>query len=160
MKGNKGLYILLPVVFIIWGLIIYRLVKYVGQGNTPVPIPAFTGINFEPEKLQEDTFSITANYRDPFLGAVKKVAAFTGPPKPAKAAPKPVTKPEIPWPTIIFKGLIKNKDAKKTYALLTINGKTKSFSDKEEWQGIKIQSVAKDSVVLIYNKQKKSFKRK
>jgi type II secretory pathway component PulC len=160
MKSNKSLYILLPVVFIVWGIIIYRLVKYVGQGNAALPTPAFIEANFEPEKLQEDTFTISANYRDPFLGEIKKVEAITGAPKPMKPAPKPVAKPEIPWPTIIFKGLIKNKDAKKTYALLTINGKTKSFSDKEEWQGIKIQSVVKDSVLLIYNKQKRSFKRK
>ncbi len=160
MKGNKSVYVLLPVVAIVWGLIAYRVVKYVGPGNTEIASPPVAEVKFEPEKFEGDTFSILANYSDPFLGApvpVKKITVVAQKPKPVT---KPAPKPETPWPQVAFHGLIKNKDSKKTYALLTVNGKMKSFSEKDEWQGIKIIKADKDSVVLGYNKQKKSFRKK
>ncbi len=161
MKGNKGLYILLPVVFIVWGLIIYRLVKYVGQGNTPVPIPAFTSVNFEPEKLQEDTFSITANYRDPFKVATpqfqKQVSAVTSPSfnkNKANSAPTPAE------PSIIFNGIIKNKKSNKTIALFKINGKRRLLSVGEGADGIKLIVVNSDSASYIWKGIKKNVTRR
>lgn len=158
MKSNKGIYILLPLVFVVWGVIAYRMVKYLKQDSVVVPQSTFTGIEFTTENFKEDTFYIVADYRDPFLGEVKKEIK-----KVTKPLPKPVIKPaakaEAPWPSVTFHGLIKNRDSKKAYALLSINGKRKSLIEKEEWQGLIVVAIEGDSITLAYNKQKRSFKK-
>lgn len=161
MKGGKNVYILIIAVIIVWGLVAYRIVQYVKPEEETKYLAELNNLELESKNFQFDSFTIVANYRDPFLGDMKQPKSSL-PRKifsPVKVS-KPLIKVEQPWPFIVFHGLIKNKDSKRTYALLTINGKTKSFSYKDEWQGVKVLAFARDSIILGYNKQKRSFKKK
>lgn len=158
MKSNKGLYILLPVVFIVWGIIIYRLVQYVGQGNAPLPNPAFTEANFETEKLQEDTFSISANYRDPFgQGNALSIRLAHHSPQRSETISKSDLKEAIPIPTILYNGTIKNKKSNKEIALIKINGKRKMLSAGDMANEVKLLRITRDSILVSFYNAKMSI---
>ncbi|MDL5514851.1 hypothetical protein QSE00_23780 [Arenibacter sp. M-2] len=70
MKKNKKTYLLLIVVFAIWGVLGFKIVNTI---NPPKDQKAYSPNNVKftpPAKLIRDTFSILANYRDPFLGSL------------------------------------------------------------------------------------------
>ena len=152
MKGNKGLYILLPLVAIVWGIIIYRIVKYIGQENVAVTQPVLNEIKFEPEKFQNDTFSIVADYRDPFLSSstyiksnpnssTKKNTATVSTPSSSNA--------KLKMPVVAFKGIVRNKKSDKVLAILKINDKTKTLTKGQTVDGVQLLNVSRDSIQII-----------
>jgi hypothetical protein len=162
MKSNKGLYILLPLVAVVWGIIIYRIIKYVGQENTAIAELTLNEIKFEPEKFQNDTFSILANYRDPFLGSASIERANSHSPSRTTSSPASTSslQPKAKTPTIIFKGIVKNKKSDKTIAVLKINDRTKMLAKGQTVDGIQLLNVSRDSIQVAYNGTKTIIHRK
>ncbi len=71
--------------------------------------------NFKPkEQVKKDTFSILADYRDPFLG--------TMPPSKKKPKAKGVAKPKVQLPNISYTGLITDQNTKNHIFFVTISG--------------------------------------
>ena len=154
------MYILLPVVIIVWGIIANRLVKYIKQDTPVSPAEISEEIRFKPENFKQDTFSIVANYRDPFLGAFAvEHPPVSSLPK-APSPPKPVVVKNIKWPVIAFKGLIKNHESQKIYGMMTIDGKLRSVLVKDEILGIKVLDIQRDSIGVVFNNEKRSFRKK
>jgi hypothetical protein len=155
MMKNKGTYILLALVVAIWAVVGYRLVKYLKQDKIELPEEKAETFSLQTQNFIQDSFSITNNYRDPFLGSKVVVQRHISvSPKPA---PKQVISKNIKWPAISFKGLVKNNSSQVTYALITIDGRLKNVQEKEEISAIKILNIQRDSIGVAFNNETKYF---
>ncbi len=164
LKNKKALYVLFPLTILIWGLVSYKI--YIGlKGDDDMGVE----INAVPTLLVPDsgidTFSVFNNYRDPFLGAVKKPRMNNGL---DKNASKPnvsnnnVIKPPLPpvngnWPTIQYSGILKNQSNSTSLILLSINGKTYTLKQGDAAEGIKVISFSNAEVILQRGKEKRNF---
>ncbi|MFH0894964.1 MAG: hypothetical protein V2A54_11075 [Bacteroidota bacterium] len=161
MKGKKSQYILLPLALILWGLIIYKVILYLNDpGDSPEPIAE----NNAPRNKSnlKDTFKLLGNYRDPFLGGTyvpvrnDNQNTNTSLKKGNKA---PVTKTEpvttAKWPEVVYGGMIENKNYKKAVVILRINGKERLMSKGDNYDGVSLLRISRDSVHVSFNNQKK-----
>lgn len=69
MKKKKSIYLLLPLVLIIWGALIYQFFSYVSPAeiNAQNEQPLLVAIEYK----EPDTTAIEVNYRDPFTGRLE-----------------------------------------------------------------------------------------
>jgi len=152
MKNKKVVILLLILAAGIWGTVIYRIFKTVHKEDTVQRKPAESKPDFS---SLPDTFSIVADYRDPFLG--KRVV-----PQSLKKVTTPVVKPKpepvastIKWPALSYSGIIKNKNDAKELALVKIDQKEFIMRTGEVMQGVQLSKIFKDSIVVLYQKEKK-----
>jgi hypothetical protein len=155
---SKGSYILFPIVLVIWGFIAYRFVGFLKQDKFAISKSTNDEININQAGLTRDTFTISANYRDPFLSNIHYQPAPTSNSSTIKPAAS-ATKISRPWPILAYHGLIKNTNTNKVNALLSINKKMKNVSTSDEIEGLKILNIQRDSIVVRFNNEKKSFGR-
>ncbi|TAI48499.1 hypothetical protein [Flagellimonas allohymeniacidonis] len=114
MGKNIKTYILLGVVLIIWGVIAYRI--FATLSPEPQKQNSFVAKSYAPmEMAARDTFSIKADYRDPFLGTLTSS-------KPKKTPQAKVVKREIPSIDVRYTGSMYNSSTKKRIYFVTING--------------------------------------
>ena len=66
MKNKKYIYLLIPLTIVIWGLIIYKIVSYKGDGYESFK-KEIKNNNTQDIIISDDTFSLFLNYPDPFL---------------------------------------------------------------------------------------------
>ncbi len=64
-QKKKNIYILLPIVILVWGFVFYQLYGYFFSTPSYANTEVKTVINID--EIKKDTFSIVADYRDPFL---------------------------------------------------------------------------------------------
>jgi hypothetical protein len=157
MQNKKALMFLVPVALALMSVVVYKFYKalnpskeqYAKVINTVYTDKADTAIS-------ADTFSIIADYRDPFLGKIisaevpKATNYIPRQPKPEKPPLTPVK-----WPAITYGGVIKNQKSNKQVVLVSINGQGNFMKAGEEAQGILLKQVYKDSIVLVYEKETK-----
>jgi len=102
-------------------------------------------------EMTVDTFSIVANYRDPFLGRI-----ITEP----KLAPKKiVTKPKVVipvrWPLITYGGMIKNNKSEKVVAIVNINRKSNLMNLGDVVSEVELLEIHSDSIKVKFSGIKK-----
>ncbi|WP_269225703.1 hypothetical protein [Flavobacterium eburneipallidum] len=120
MKNKKSIYILLPIVLFIWGMLIYQFFSFSASDDSLEN--TVTEFNVKPFKLKERTsFSINVNYRDPFLGKIyapptTKLKKSVG----IKKQIKP--QEELVWPSIKYKGTISDAKQKNKLFIMVIDG--------------------------------------
>lgn len=159
---NKGLtYLLLLVVGVIWYQVFFRIKSNLEGDDGP---PA-TGNSFALSdiRIKRDTFSLQANYRDPFGGkmsassqadTVKRVKIA------AESRPK-VYPVEQNWVKIRYYGLIKKTDSKDPLAVLNIDNEQFFLRKGDDvFDGYKIQAIYRDSVLISYGKKSRYFYKK
>jgi type II secretory pathway component PulC len=151
MKSKKSLYILLAAVVIIWGLIIYRIITNVSFSAKQPQIYSNTH-QVETKQLVLDSFSIVANYRDPFLDKRRKLKTTKPVVKKTaikkKIVEKPVKNIIKPNYNIRYKGLIAKQSNNKSLAILSINGKEVLLRYKENYKDLTLLKILKDSVLI------------
>lgn len=171
MKNKKLIYILVPAVLIIWLMVIFRIAGYVNASDSE---DYFTGNIYqeEPSKNEKDTFSILADYRDPFLGSsarfYKAEEIFTEDeprvqetkPKPVPATDNKTTIKSIKWPDLEFGGLILQESTKQVVGLMKINNKEFLIRAEDSFLGVTIDKIYKDSVEVEFLDEKKTIYRK
>lgn len=148
MKNKKSIYILLPLVLLIWGTVMYQFFSF-SATEEEVIVPT-NEISLKPIKaIKRDTFSINTNYRDPFLGKVYTVKNDTVPKK-MKAVK--VVEPLV-WPNIQYKGIVSDtKDKIKIY-MLVINNQTFLMKKGETQNEIYLKDGDRESVYVKYKGQ-------
>lgn len=161
MKNKKLLYILIPIVLLVWGVIIYRIFNVVnGSGSNEVRKSSFVE-NTVNENLI-DTFSIHPNYRDPFISKRAKKTTFEN------KITSTVTKPDLikkvanvvvplsnKWPSIVYNGLIKNEKSNKQLALVQINGQSNILQLGNVAEGVELTKIFRDSIEVKFNLEKR-----
>lgn len=157
MKNKKIIYLLLPLVIIIWGVVLYRVFS-ITAAEPILPVPGNTLSNKDIKTSVLDTFSIDANYRDPFLDKVVHVPVENK----IKSTPLPkVEKILIPlkWPVLTYLGIIKNQDSGKKITLINIDGESNFMKEGDEVSGIHLLKVYKDSVEVSFMKERKMVRK-
>lgn len=154
MKNKKSLYILLPLVIIIWGSVFWKL--FWGTQSNVLQQPKTIINEAKGIEMRKESFELSLNYDDPFLRA--------------SGGNKPASKNEIPnlpqnvnrvvsWPKLEYHGLIKSHSTDKTVGMLNLNGKKYLVHLEDEVQGIFVVAIFPDSIVLINQLDKRCFKR-
>lgn len=149
MKNKKSVYILLPLVLLIWGMLIYQFFSYsaasVALENTP------REFNVKPFKLKERTlFTVNVAYRDPFLGKMY-VAPVSNQKKNSnttKKSPKPAE--TIVWPTVLYKGMISDAKEKNKIFIMTIAGHDYFMKKGDTENEVFLKEGDKESVYVKY----------
>jgi len=146
MKNKKSIYLLLPVVLLIWGLVIYQFFSF---SNEPAPNAEEQNYSLETLKIKErDTIPIVVNYRDPFLGKMygphQKTVGVKKTKRPVKETPPLV------WPAIIYKGIVSDTKNEKKVFMLIINGRTFLMKKGSTENEILLIDGTKESVSVKY----------
>lgn len=153
--------ILLLLVAVIWGIIIYRILNTLNSPTISVLSNTDKVVNNDTSRFIRDTFQISNNYRDPFLGTIiranKEVngGAKMNKEKQPKVQVATVTK----WPAIVYNGMIRKKESVQMVALLKIDGKTDVVAKGSSMSGVQLVSVYKDSIQVIYEGEIKTIKK-
>lgn len=127
-------------VLMIWGVIGIKVFRTL----SPEPkAPVFAeNINFKPKKVvQRDTFSIVADYRDPFLGTI---------PASNKKRTKKVKQPVIQFPKINYTGLISGQQNKDHIYFVTIDGTQYLMQKRNENKGVSLISGTSEGIRVRY----------
>ena len=120
MKNKKNIYILLPIVLLVWGLVIYQFFSFGNEGT--VTEMSETNLDIKPIALEKrDSVAISVHYRDPFLG--KMYAPLQGGAK-KTGKQKNVEKEATVLPDIVYKGLVSDAKDKKKVFMVILNGHT------------------------------------
>lgn len=148
MKNKKNIYILLPIVLLIWGIVIFQFFSFTTSDDAADNKP--TELNIKPLKItKRDTFSINVNYRDPFLG---KMYVPNSKIKNTNATIKKQPKKEntIVWPIIKYKGLISDTKDKTKIFILIISGQNYYMKIGDTANEVFLKSGDKESVYVKY----------
>lgn len=126
MKNKKNTYILLLLVLFIWGAVMYQFFSFSNANEENLIVSK--EFNLKPIEIKtRDTFSINANYRDPFLGKTfeDKNSSTTSTKKAIKKKPKePKVEEVFVWPKILYKGIVSDTKDKNKVFMLIIEGQT------------------------------------
>lgn len=149
MKNKKNIYILLPIVTLIWGILIFQLFSFTTPEESS--INATPDFNLKPLKITErKSFTVDVNYRDPFLGKIyteQKVPKLKNAVK-TKSEAKP--QEEIIWPTIVYKGMISDSKQKNKLFILVISDKNYFMKIGDTENDIFLKEGDKESVYVKY----------
>ena len=151
MKNNKKTYFLLGVVAIIWGLIAYQIISSMSTDKVATPQQKLD-VSFNPKPIKEqDTFSISINNRDPFLGTIERPKVKK--PKPIKKQPVEI---EIP---ISYSGLVVDQNTKEKIFFVHINNNQHLMNINDVVDEVKLLKGNENEITITYKKQKKNIKR-
>lgn len=156
---NKGLtYALLIVVGIIWYNVFFRVVSNFDNDEVSIVEPNQSKNSLL--SVHRDTFTLQANYRDPFGGSLKQNIALNSS-EVSNPSPTPkikVEKIKEHWPSIKYKGLIRKTSSNNPLAIIYIDGIQLQMRKGEKvFDGILLKTVHRDSIVVVYQKEKRAF---
>jgi flagellar basal body-associated protein FliL len=148
MKNKKNIYILLPIVLLIWGAVLYQFFTFTSGEQEQVPN---TEVAIKPFKIKDkDTFSISISKRDPFLGSISSSENSTKVKKTITTHKAPKLKEEMQWPEVSYNGIVSdNKEKVKVYMLI-INGKTYLMRKGEQQEGVKLKDGDRETIYALY----------
>ncbi len=158
MKPKATKYVLIAGVVLIWGIVIYRVIKGLKRDNEfPVVNKRVAPFKYDAVK---DSFILFANYPDPFLASVETDTAETNKiPSTAQNFSSeiyqknhPVQRPpQIDINSIRYQGMIANPEKKKKVAFLTIAGKEYTVKENDKIEGLVIRKITIDKISVFAN---------
>ena len=156
MKNKKSVYILLPVVVIIWGTLLCKIFQGRGISHDLSIQTTIKRENSSEEKAREN-IELSYNYKDPFLKTSTKTESVTDN---NSQHEQPYYNAGYMWAEIEYSGIIKTNDKQNMTGLLNINGKKHLLRTGSEVDGIKVIYIHPDSIYLEFQREKRSFRRK
>lgn len=168
LKGKKSLYILIPAVLAVWGLIIYRVV--LAQQGDDNNVNAVYEPVFASQDSTKDSCRMIWSYRDPFLDCTTdqmseqdfdfssgqnnnisniKIGTYK--------APEPEKK--VQWPAVSYHGLIRNKSNGKMVAVFKINNRQYLLSEKQTAEGVLIESADNKKAIVQFGGETKTLEK-
>lgn len=156
MKSKKSLYILIPLVVVVWGIIIFRVLNMTGNPEIN-NVLEFHVANDTDAIVFEKPKKLLLNYADPFLKNLPKAekqSKNSGYVSLFNNNPEPKIK-EIDWPEVNYQGIIENKNKK--VAIIKINDKKYLVSNGQNIKEMRVEGLYKDSIIFEKNKEIKTF---
>ncbi len=152
MKNKKNIYLLVPAVLLIWGIVGYKIYASLNSTNE-VAIVDNNAIEFKPEVIKDvEKFSISANYRDPFLG---KLVNNT---KKTSNSVKKKVKPIVIFPEITYNGMVSPKETdREALFLITINNKQQFLSVGKQIDGVRLLNGNSKEIIIGFQNNKKTI---
>lgn len=148
MNKNTKTTLLLIVVIIVWGTIGYQIyLNYHSAQGEILELPKMPYIS--KQSIVKNTYTITANYRDPFTGKKYKKPELKQP-----ILKKELPKPEIIFPSIVFMGIIEG--TKKTY-IISINNTQEIFQLNDTFQDITLLAANEKRITIRYQNSTKNY---
>lgn len=145
MKKQHKTYLLLVIVLLVWGIIGFQFVRAINPSTSTTESSA-RNEKFEPKKIKErDTFSIVADYRDPFLGTVR-----ISEDRPKKTSKKPLEK-EIPKKKIAYTGFVTDGSKNQRIYFVTIEGQQLMMDVNDIVHEVKLVKGTKSHIQVSYN---------
>ncbi len=158
MKKKKIIYLLAPLVVVVWGFVFYQLSSsFLSTPNFAKKEP-IQKINID--EIKRDTFSIIANYRDPFLGCATSLNTNNNSnikTTAKKLKIKTEVKAEKPWPIISYNGMIKNNNSEKRVGIIKIDGKEFLVKEGDVLRKVKIMEINQQLIKVNFQKESKSI---
>jgi hypothetical protein len=142
MKSNKKTYLLLTLVLIIWGLLAFRIVKTLNPTEEKKEPIEITTSDIPEITIKRDTFSISGDYRDPFLGTLPKKTRKSKISKPKKI--------EVPKRNITYQGSVALNDSGDRMFFVSVDGQQHVFEKRKEIDGVMLISGDKKSIKIKY----------
>jgi hypothetical protein len=160
MKNKKLTYFLLPLVILIWGIIIYKIIINLKGNNDDFIVNPVKTQN-SPSFLPPDTFNLISNYRDPFLGNMADNFSDGNDISMSDNNDYIIIDPSegIPWPKFVYCGIIKNNEVNKEVIIVRINGKEYLMTVNDIIENVKLVKVFKDSIKVTFNKESKYIRK-
>src|SRR6056297_551428 len=124
MKNKKSVYILLPLVLLIWGIIFYRI--FTGTSGKQYHVQPKQTVKVSDEYEKPQSFKIYTNYQDPFLKnirqkkKVQKTKKETQNNKKRSFSSRRRRRSTTRWPEISYKGAVKNQEKTKNVFLVEV----------------------------------------
>lgn len=149
MINKKSIYILLPIVLVLWGYIAWQIFQHIKVPDV-VEIPFISTSKREIEKEELIPYVLNLNYKDPFF----KVAG-------EGLAPEIDTNNDLElivtddnliiedWPYMIYNGWIESQ--KKTVGIFQIDNNQYLVCEGEEYNSIYIEKLYQDSIFVRKN---------
>ncbi len=161
MKNKKVTYILLSFVVIIWVLIFVRIFRFM----SPEPVVSYKDT---PEQdildtlENRDTVTLIADYPDPFIqNTVRKRNTASSVNTAKRSLPSQVQEKEIPVsrPKIIYLGTVQHTSSGKVTGMAIIENEEILIMENHTYDGIHIEKLYQDSVMLTFNQRKETIKK-
>lgn len=157
MKNNKIItYVLILAVVAVWGWVIYNIIKKHGPSDTN-NIAFDNAVKTETSNAQLDTFSLIADYRDPFVIKYVSMNAAQDLNLEEEKVKEVIVKPIIEWPVIKYGGTVKNNSSDRKLALINIAEQNHLLGIGDTTKEIKVFGIYPDSLQLLYKGDKKTI---
>lgn len=148
---------MVPVVIAIWAYVFYNIFGNKDKPDNDSLHSANTTRLNNTTQQPVDTFSIKADYRDPFLD---KLMTGDQPKSVSVVKTSPIkVQPLTAWPQVAYFGIIKNQTGNKQLALLQINGKQSRMQLNQMTGEITLMKITRDSVQIKFGKEMKYVRR-
>lgn len=146
MKKQNKTYLLLALVIGVWGIIGFKFFSAVNPSNDQIAQVTSDEV-FIPKQIKErETFTILANYRDPFLGTVQAPKKKMIKAKTSASKPKKVT----PTKSIQYTGFITDKTSKQKIFFVSVDGRQQMMSLNDTFQNVKLIRGSKSDIRVRY----------
>lgn len=141
----------------VWGSIIYQFMYNTNDFETVET--SFTVADKSLKTTAVDTASLLLNYRDPFLEKKmnKPSINLSVNHSDIKNSKKISLPAKPPWPELKYNGSISNNSANNKMALIKINGKDHILKEGESIEGLSINRIHPDSIVLAFMNTSKTI---
>lgn len=164
MKNKSVTYLLIGVVVLIWGLVVYRIFSAVSEGESgSSPIATFKSEK-KAKVVQDDTFELILDYRDPFLGKISVASFLEGEVQQTRKTQKkqsfsaPIAPTSaIDWSFVTYLGAINSKKPGKEIGMFRLHGNEVMMKVKESRGEITVLKITKDSAYIQYQGIKKGL---
>ncbi len=158
MKKKKSIYILLPLVILVWGAIIAKVLFNLSSSDAVNTEAKSIHIPEQAQKNVIDSFSLYLNYVDPFLGKMSSSNNSTKPQTQLfQNLKEGIIKKPQQWPNIKYYGLVKNSKTRALKANISVNNKMFILKEKESVENLRLEMISIDSVIFSLKYEHKTF---
>lgn len=156
MKNKTLTYVLIAVVVGVWFQVFMRVKSNFNADELSVTQNSIVPAKFA--SIERDTFTLLANYRDPFGGAAVLNSTSIEVEKPQSYPEPPRIKKETVWPKIKYYGLVRKTESNNPLGIINIDGMLLHLRKGESiFDDVKILAVGRDSILVKYANSKKTF---
>lgn len=153
MKNKTTVYLLLPIVIVVWGVIIFRVFSF-KEANVEVELARKSDTVVIEEEACNVNLELLLNYKDPFFNIInskKKSNYASGITKDIIRNGKSVKQEnKISMPFIKYNGMLINESKNKRVGLFEIQNKDLVLSEGESFNNVVILNIWSDSVLVKY----------
>ena len=146
LKNKKFTYLLIILVILIWGSVFFKIYSKFGGGKR-VERSLLKSFGTSENSHDDSIFTLVLDYPDPFLKIGGRVDNH-----PVTAANTPQKQPTV-WPPIEYRGYVVISNKKESSGLLKIQNADLLVKQGQEYLGVKIRTIKKDSIFVAYKMQ-------
>lgn len=156
MTKKKINIVLLLLVVGVWGSILYNVVGQYFLKNEIQPFNSAITLDTKIKLITKDTFEMALLNRDPFLSIDSKIQKSLIPISNFKKNVSNVNKSSktVSFPSVYYFGYITTESNQST-VLLKIDNRKVKLSLNQEHEGVRLQKIYRDSIIILFNKESK-----